>query len=258
MAPLPVDTIPPCYALAVPAPPTHHTPHCPATIAGETLQLRHDRSIHWPAKQTLLMADPHFGKAATFRHAGIPVPDSTLEKDLQRLSQAIAETRCTRLIVLGDFFHARQGKDDSTLGKLTAWREQHNDASLRIDLVRGNHDQHAGDPPTAWRFHLHDEPWLDDTLKPFVFQHHPGSDHRGHTLAGHLHPGVRLPGVRGASMPLPCFHVSEADGDDDGSGCTVLPPFGSFTGHKCIKAGRGDRVYVVTPETVVALPCPPK
>jgi hypothetical protein len=38
-------------------------------VAGEKLGLFAERAIYWPARSTLLVADPHFGKAATFRRS---------------------------------------------------------------------------------------------------------------------------------------------------------------------------------------------
>ena len=46
-------------------------------VAGETLLLFPERAALLAQTQTLLVADPHFGKAATFRSSGIPVPAGT-------------------------------------------------------------------------------------------------------------------------------------------------------------------------------------
>jgi uncharacterized protein len=37
------------------------------------------RAAWMPATRTLLVADLHLGKAATFRHAGIPVPEGSAQ-----------------------------------------------------------------------------------------------------------------------------------------------------------------------------------
>src|SRR5262249_50769057 len=42
-------------------------------IAGERVTLLAERAAYWQRTRTLLVADTHFGKAATFRAAGIPV-----------------------------------------------------------------------------------------------------------------------------------------------------------------------------------------
>ena len=44
------------------------------------------RAAVLPASATLLVADLHLGKAATFRKAGIPVPEGSAQRDLARLA----------------------------------------------------------------------------------------------------------------------------------------------------------------------------
>ena len=48
--------------------------------AGEELELLPDHAVHWRRASTLFVADPHFGKAATFRAAGIFVPEETTDR----------------------------------------------------------------------------------------------------------------------------------------------------------------------------------
>ncbi|TXD50975.1 DEAD/DEAH box helicase, partial [Ralstonia sp. TCR112] len=42
--------------------------------AGETVWLLPERALWWPVQRMLMVADAHFGKAATFRARGVPVP----------------------------------------------------------------------------------------------------------------------------------------------------------------------------------------
>ena len=44
---------------------------------GQQLDLLAERAIHWIEQRTLLIADPHFGKASVFRASGIPIPSGT-------------------------------------------------------------------------------------------------------------------------------------------------------------------------------------
>ncbi|NUR18637.1 MAG: DEAD/DEAH box helicase, partial [Gemmatimonadaceae bacterium] len=55
------------------------------SVRGEELVLLPERAAYWPARTTLLVADAHFGKAATFRAAAIPVPAGTTDATLGRL-----------------------------------------------------------------------------------------------------------------------------------------------------------------------------
>jgi len=67
-------------------------------------------------------ADLHLGKAATFRRAGIPVPEGTSARDLARLATLVRDTGADRLLILGDLFHARVGCTERVLSEFTATR----------------------------------------------------------------------------------------------------------------------------------------
>jgi hypothetical protein len=43
-------------------------------VAGEELLLLPQKAVYWPRAQMLIVADIHFGKAASFRALGVPVP----------------------------------------------------------------------------------------------------------------------------------------------------------------------------------------
>ena len=115
-------------------------------IAGEALELCAERAAYWSRRRTLLVADPHFGKAASFRALGVRVPRGTTEGALARLDALVVRLQPARIEFLGDFLHAREGRDDETFRLLAEWRARHGDIAVR--LVRGNHDRRAGDPPT--------------------------------------------------------------------------------------------------------------
>ena len=90
----------------------------------ETLQLLPEKAVFWEKENTLFLADPHFGKAAAFRKAGIPIPEITTEDDLQKLSIIVEKTGTERIIFLGDFIHARQSKTQVLRNLLFLWREE--------------------------------------------------------------------------------------------------------------------------------------
>src|SRR5215207_6184828 len=118
-------------------------------LEGERLALLPERAVWWEGRQTLLAADLHWGKAAAFRAAAIPVPEATTGSDLERLTRAIEQTGARRLVLLGDLIHARSGRTRRMLEAVEVWREQH--PGLELLLVRGNHDRSSGDPPQNWR-----------------------------------------------------------------------------------------------------------
>ncbi|VTS00695.1 dead deah box helicase : Metallophosphoesterase, DNA ligase-associated OS=uncultured bacterium PE=4 SV=1 [Gemmata massiliana] len=200
-------------------------------IAGEDLVLRPDRSLFWPRAKSLVIADPHFGKAETFRAAGVPVPGGTAEP-LARLGAALSDTAAEHLLVLGDFWHAREGRTARVAGELAAWRAARPELGVR--LVRGNHDR-AGPPPDGWG------EWSGAfRAEPFVLAHFPEPSDGGYVLAGHLHPGVTLGRER---LRLPCFWFGARVG--------VLPAFGAFTGAANVPIRRADRVFAVAGGAVV-------
>ncbi|MEN0106915.1 MAG: DEAD/DEAH box helicase, partial [Pseudomonas sp.] len=101
-------------------------------LAGSELWLLADKAIYWPQQQALLIADLHLGKAATYRQLGQPVPHGTTAENFQRLDRLLARYRCQRLIVLGDFLHARQAQNPATLQALSEWRKRHPDLTITL------------------------------------------------------------------------------------------------------------------------------
>ncbi len=209
-------------------------------LQGESLLLLPERALLWERAGTLVVADAHLGKAAAFRAAGLPLPGGTTTATLTRLSAALCRTGAGRLLLLGDFFHARAGRAARTLAAIAGWRERH--ADLEVVLVRGNHDRGAGDPPSEWGFDCHDEPWIEP---PFAFRHHPEEENSRYVLAGHIHPAVSLSGAGGQREKLSCFLFGERIG--------LLPAFGDFTGGATVRPRLGDRVFVVAGEEVVPI-----
>lgn len=215
--------------------------HASLDWAGETLALLPERAIWWASDRTVLIADPHFGKAAAFRAAGVPVPENSHDDDLQRLSKILAATEARRLVILGDFFHAKIGRTAAVLATLAKWRKRHR--RLEMILVRGNHDRHSGDLPAEWNFESVDGPWA---MGPFSCRHEPRADRGGFVLAGHLHPSHALPDRIGSSLRGPCFYFSER--------VAVLPAFGSFTGTHRMIAEAGTRIFLIGPNLVMEAP----
>ena len=64
-----------------------------ADIAGATLLLCPERAAYWPARHTLLIADAHFGKSASFRARGVPVPEATTAGTLATLDTLLGAGR---------------------------------------------------------------------------------------------------------------------------------------------------------------------
>lgn len=209
------------------------------SIRGETLHLLPEKAVHWPTRETLLVADTHFGKAATFRNFGIPVPDTTLAT-LERLSRVIEQTSTQRLIVLGDFIHSNIKDSAGFEALLHEWRESQQ--QLEIVLLRGNHDRGRGDLFNSLRINVQ----KSCSELPFEFAHDSAVLASGefYGLCGHVHPQVAISEGR-KKLRLPCFWFGENKG--------VLPAFGDFTGCATVKPQPTDSVFVVVERSVIPL-----
>ena len=213
-------------------------------IAGENLTLLPQRGLFWQRRAMLLIADWHLGKAATFRAAGIGVPDGGLEEELGRLDTMLASTGAEEIVLLGDLVHAQPGLTDDMIDRVGDWIST---CGARVSLVDGNHDRAAG-LARVGRLGLG---MLGGTARrtPFVLQHEPGMSNDGYVLAGHLHPALRLGEGKRGGLRAPCFWF--------GKQCGVLPAFGGFTGGRQIDWRPGDRVFAVGPDEVIEFPVSP-
>lgn len=209
-------------------------------LAGTTVVMLPQRALWLPVFDTVLVADLHWGKAASFRAAHVPVPTGTTTSDLSRLSAVLDVTGAQRLVVLGDLLHARSGRHAETLAVIAQWRARY--AAVDMLLVRGNHDRHAGDPPPELDVVCMSTPWQ---AGPFVGVHEPAPHHTGYVLAGHLHPHVTLRGRGRTSTRLPAFAFGPAVG--------VLPAFSSFTGGGMYEPQPTDDLFVIADDEVLPL-----
>ena len=211
------------------------------TLGGQPLSLLPQKAAFLPESNTLLVADAHIGKAVSFRTLGVPVPRGTISETLAVLADLVARLDVRRIVFLGDFLHSARSHAASTLGAVARWRQAH--LALELTLVRGNHDDRAGDPPPSLGIACVDEPLI---LGGLALCHHPKARAEGYVLAGHLHPCVHLGGRAHDRLRLPCFWFGAEVG--------VLPAFGAFTGMHGIRASDGERVFVVGDHVVTELP----
>ncbi|HEY9064769.1 MAG TPA: ligase-associated DNA damage response endonuclease PdeM [Burkholderiaceae bacterium] len=209
-------------------------------VAGQDLMLLPEKAVFLPASDTLLIADAHIGKAATFRHLGVPVPAGTTGETLGVLATLVKRLEVQRIVFLGDFLHSARSHVESTMAAVTEWREQH--ASLELILVRGNHDERAGDPPDHLGIECIDEPLMHGDI---ALCHQPYAHLDAYVFAGHLHPCISIGGRAHDWHRLACFWFTQR--------FAVLPAFGAFTGMQAIQARRGERVFAATDERVFEL-----
>ena len=205
---------------------------------GENLQLLAQKGIYWPTEKTLFVADPHFGKAASFRKVGIPVSEHTTEDDCKRLLKMLRSTKAHKLVFLGDFLHARQGKTDPVRTLLFQWREMC--ADVEILLIRGNHDLKSGDPWTELSIKCVEEPFQ---INNWECRHHPVERPERPYLAGHIHPGYAIQGTGRTRIRGACFWIRKDS--------IILPAFGSFTGLKNVSPCSMDDIYLTNDEEII-------
>jgi DNA ligase-associated metallophosphoesterase len=220
-------------------------------LGGQWLELLPERAVFWRDRATVLVADCHFGKAASFRRHGVAVPEGDTSDDLARLDRVIAGTAARRLVVVGDFFHSPRGYGPEVMQALLDWRSRHSD--LLVTLVPGNHDRALHRLPGGLALEIAPEPHEQDGL---TFIHDPGQAeiHGGGSatgerasVCGHVHPAIRLGDGRVRGLRAPCFWLKSG-------GTLILPSFGSFTGHAVIVPRDGDRVFAVAGTRVVEVP----
>jgi DNA ligase-associated metallophosphoesterase len=221
-------------------------------VAGAGVVLHASGAALLADSHTLLIADAHFGKAVSFRKLGVPVPEGTTHETLDALTRAVEDTHAQRIVFLGDFLHSRRSHAPGTLAAIARWREAH--ARMPITLVRGNHDDRAGDPPAALNIDVVDEPLREG---PVALCHHPRPVADAYVIAGHWHPCISVSGRAFERLRLPCFWFGDDTGALPQNAVAILPAFGSFTGMHRIEPRAGDRIFPVADDVVRALPVLP-
>lgn len=205
-----------------------------------TLELLAERAAFWQEHGTLFVADLHWGKDASFRARGLPLPDGDLDAELARLGDVLDSRDARRLVILGDLIHDRAGVTPTVIRTVAAWRALR--PGVETTLVVGNHDRHLPDLPPAWN--------VDRVPAPFDLAglscvHEPPEDPASPTLAGHLHPTIRL-GRRGDALRLPCFHRER--------NLLTLPAFAMFTnGVPVVRRGAHTAIWAIADDRVVAV-----
>jgi len=219
-----------------------------AAAAKADILLLPGRGALLPASRTLLVADLHLGKAATFRRAGIPIPEGSSQADLARLEALIRDHEVARLLILGDLLHAASGCTADVVAEFRAFRDRV--PATAVVLVLGNHDVAAR--------RLADELGLDACVSsldepPLRFVHIAAAATAdddeamplgiGLVVAGHVHPRVTLRGPSGDRLADRCFHLDER--------ILTLPAFGSFTGGHAVEITDSGRVWLARDDAVL-------
>ena len=198
------------------------------TIKSQHFTLCYDKTVYWHEQKFLLVADVHAGKAMHFRKNGIPLSSDHMIKDLIRLEDSIKRLKPSKVIVLGDLFHSDFNLENQFVLK---WICRQN---TEFTLITGNHDIHSNS-------HKELEHINEFKLNGIRLVHDPLSQNESEefTIAGHLHPSLRIVGKARQSLKFPCFYV--------GVNQLVLPAFGQLNGSKHIRLKRNERAVLITP-----------
>ncbi len=203
------------------------------------LQLLPEGAVFLEKTSTLVIADVHLGKAATFRAKGLPIPEGDNARDFQRILRLCKKYHAAHLIIAGDLFHARAGITPElqvALGDFLAA------LAIPATLITGNHDRRLVSLPA--QLHPAAALALDSQIRVV----HDPADATGDQLhlAGHWHPVVKIPDGDRTSLRLPCFLLR--------GNTLTLPAFGSFTGGAIMTPQPQDRIFVTLRDAVVELP----
>ncbi|MFC5282538.1 ligase-associated DNA damage response endonuclease PdeM [Pedobacter alpinus] len=203
---------------------------------GEELILDKERAIFFPKHGLLAISDLHLGKSAHFRKAGVPVPSTIAQSDLNRLGVLIEKYHPKTLLINGDMFHHSLNSDIDDFYK---WRNDYKE--LNFLLVKGNHDKLALADYAAMRIEIHEPSFC---IGPFCFIHDAPkcTEEELYPISGHVHPGVTMVGKAKQKLKFPCFYF--------GKDYAVMPAFSGFTGLYNIKPAPTEEVFAITKESV--------
>ncbi len=204
-------------------------------IAGEPMRLFGERALYWPARQRVLIADLHLGKADAFRRAGIGLPSGGTQHDLQRLTALLADTHARELWILGDVLHG-PAPQAAWRDHWNRWRGDH--PATRVVAITGNHDR------ALLNARLDIElagASVDDA--PFALRHDPLPHPTLHVLCGHVHPLAALPRM---TRRWPAFWLRER--------MTLLPAFSHFTAGVAPTLAPGEQLIACVEGEAIPLP----
>ena len=209
-------------------------------LFNQNLFLNPQRCLYWLETGMLMAADLHLGKAGHFRKAGIPIPVSIHEADLDRLASLIRYYQARRCVILGDLFHSEFNREWQLLNKL-----MDENPRTSFELIPGNHDLLRS--VTYERLIIHDEVHNEG---PFLLTHTPPErvePNKTYAICGHLHPAVAIRTGPRQSQRADCFWF----GRDVG----VLPAFGKFTGRYVLppECKKRDTIFAIADDQVLPL-----
>lgn len=217
-------------------------------FCGHMLEPLVSGALFWRAENTLLVADLHFEKMASFARRGQLLPPYDTGLTLARLEADLHMTGAKKLVALGDSFH----RADSATQMQASDRLRLDGLMDGVDWtwIAGNHDPTSHD--------LVDAPRADLELLGVLMRHEPQKSGPAH-IAGHLHPAARVR-LNGRSVRRPCFvtdgrlMIMPAYGASTGSLNILSPAFSGLLDKSKLQVVMlgTDRVFAVNPRRLCA------
>lgn len=211
----------------------------PFTFSDAQMSFLPQKAIWIENTSSMLIADLHFGKAAHFRKAGIPIPEIIHHADLRCIAQLLNAYQPKNFYILGDLFHSEWNTQWEVLLDFLGQFEE-----TTFHLVLGNHD--------ILPDHLYQQSAMkvhQDTvqLNNLILSHEPLAQIPDGKLniCGHIHPGVKLYGKAKQSLRIPCFLIRANQ--------LILPAFGEFTGLALIKPKPKDQILGISKDKIIKI-----
>ncbi len=185
--------------------------------------LDHRLAVFSQEHDYLIVADLHFGYAASLNHRGALLPDWGEDVVEQRLAALLQDYQPKTLMLLGDLVHSEENWPGflDFLKRVTK--------GLRMIFIRGNHDRKT--PKTLdWHDHV--------TLGELCFHHGhlPLGQPSVWEVVGHWHPAFRVGNRTGGTYRAPCF-VEQP-------GRLILPAFSPWAAGTQWASGEGERIWM--------------
>lgn len=179
------------------------------TFGKQIFTLHPSGALIWPKHSMLIVADLHLEKSSHFARRGYFLPPYDSHETLTRLLEALQETQCKNLMILGDCFHDPQG--------YARLREEDREIfNQLLDFnplwITGNHDGEF--VPKGFTAH---EIYQADKLS---FRHEALAGAKLE-ISAHYHPKIEI-SHKNDRISYRCFV-------EDGQKL-LLPAFGAYTG----------------------------
>jgi metallophosphoesterase superfamily enzyme len=174
----------------------------------------HGHAAYLSAADTLVVADPHVGRAAA-SNVELLVDERADLRD--RVEAAVAATDPQTVVFAGDLLHRFGAPADRATGTVRALAAAVRAAGARPVAVAGNHDTGLD---AAWPGRVHDAYRLADGTLVCHGHEAPDAD-AGRYVCGHLHPALTVTGRK-----RDCFLYGPSQYRD--RPVLVLPAFSSF------------------------------